>query len=419
MKHSKIFLAALLFSTSYGSLADEKNIDIWAWNINVPVLKKAAQEYEKQYPDVTVNILDIGRQDVYTKINVALQAKGKGLPDAFLVEDEYLAGFLANWPNAFADLSALGYDQYAGDFPQFKKAVTQIDGKFYAMPFDIGPVAVFYRPSYFKQSDVDPLSIETWDDYISAGKKINQATGAYMTITATDDDGFFRILMQQREVGYFDDKGNIDFNNPSVLESLTLIDDMEQQGILYTAGKGWDGFVQSITGSKIVAMPMGAWVAGTIESQAPDQSGDWRVMPLPKDHKGRRAANIGGSNFAIPAVGDNVDLAYDFMEFFTTNIANQVEAFKGGLYPSYLPIYKEPSFKEGVAFFGDQPIWADIAKTVPDIPGATYTIDYAIAREEGNKTVAEAITSDKNPSTILSNTAKRIKNQTGRKINKY
>ncbi|MFV0432297.1 MAG: ABC transporter substrate-binding protein [Alphaproteobacteria bacterium] len=419
MKTLKILSLSLLASTALVSHGDEKSIDVWAWNINVPVLEKVAEAYKQEHPDAVINISDIGRNDVYTKVNVGLQAKGKGLPDAILVEDEYLAGFLANWPNAFANLSELGYDQYANDFPEFKRNAVQVDGQFFATPFDIGPVAIFYRPSFFAKVGVDPASVKTWDDYIAAGKKIKEATGSYMTNVSTDDDALFRIFLQQNGGGYFDKDGNIDFNSPKALAALTLIDNMEKQGIIYTGAKGWDGFVQAIASSKIVALPQGAWVVGTIESQAPDSQGDWAVMPMPKSNADQKEANIGGSNFAIFSTSDNIQATYDFLSFFSANTANQEIAFKGGLYPSFTPVYKEDSFKAGVEFFGGQSVWTDVAKIVPNIADFTYTMDYSIAREEGYKIITEAITTDKEPSKILSDAAKRLANQTGRKINKY
>lgn len=418
MKITKLLCSAAILSTGWASYGAEA-IDIWAWNINVPVLEKVAEDYKKSNPDAMINISDIGREDVYTKVNVGLQAKGKGLPDAILVEDEYLAGFLANWPNGFADLSALGYDENADKFPDFKKAATQVNGKFYAMPFDIGPVVIFYRPSHFEKAGIEPSSIKTWDDYIAAGKKIKEATGAHMTNMSTDDDALFRILMQQNGVGYFDDEGNIDFNNPKTIEALTLIDNMENEGIIYTGAKGWDGFVQAITQSRIIALPQGAWLAGTITSQAVDTKGDWAVMPMPQNTDNQYSANIGGSNFAIFSTSDNINGAYDFMRFFTANVDSQTAAFEGGLYPSYLPVYKEAAFNEGVEFFGGQAIWADIAKIVPDVAHVSFTSDYALARDEGYKIVTEVITSDKEPKKILEDAAKRLANQTGRKINKY
>lgn len=417
MKYTKSVLTAIMLSTSLSSFAEA--IDIWAWNINVPVLEKAAELYKQDHPDAEINISDIGRLDVYTKVNIGLQANGKGLPDAFLVEDEFFAGFIANWPNAFVDLSALGYDQYANDFPEFKKTLTQADGKFYAMPFDIGPVGIFYRPSFFEKAGIDPASIQTWEDYLEAGKKIKETTGAFMHETRTDDDGFFRTIMRQAGVGYFDMEGNIDFNNPKVIEALTLVDKMNDAGILYTTGKGWDGFVQAIAQSKIIAIPSGAWLVGTIESQAPDTSGDWAVMPLPKDSEGNQSSNLGGSNFTLLASGDNIQETYDFMSFFTANVQNQTTAFQGGLYPSYMPVYNEASFNEGVEFFGGQAIWKDFAETVPGISFINFTMDHSIALDEGTKIVAEVLTTDKEPADILADAAKRLANQTGRKINKY
>ena len=46
------------------------------------------------------------------------------------------------------------------------------DGKVYAVPWDVGPCGVFYRRSIFEKYGIDPEKIETWEDYINAGKVI-------------------------------------------------------------------------------------------------------------------------------------------------------------------------------------------------------------------------------------------------------
>ena len=69
-----------------------KEVVAWAWNINVPVLKKAAAEYQKENPGFKLKVVDMGREDVYSKLTTGLQAGGKGLPDIVLVEDDRFQG---------------------------------------------------------------------------------------------------------------------------------------------------------------------------------------------------------------------------------------------------------------------------------------------------------------------------------------
>ncbi|UZW66302.1 hypothetical protein OC195_20895 [Priestia flexa] len=60
-----------------GSGSNGKEVVAWAWNINVPVLEKAAEEYQKENPDFKLKVVDMGREDVYSKLTTGLQAGGK------------------------------------------------------------------------------------------------------------------------------------------------------------------------------------------------------------------------------------------------------------------------------------------------------------------------------------------------------
>jgi lactose/L-arabinose transport system substrate-binding protein len=57
-------------------------------------------------------------------------------------------------------------------FPDFKRTELEVGDAAYAMPWDSGPVAVFYRRDFYEKAGVDPAKIKTWDDFIAAGKKV-------------------------------------------------------------------------------------------------------------------------------------------------------------------------------------------------------------------------------------------------------
>ena len=52
-----------------------------------------------------------------------------------------------------------------------------MNGHVYAIPWDIGPCAVYYRRSIFRKYGIDPGKIETWSDYIAAGRMIVRESG--------------------------------------------------------------------------------------------------------------------------------------------------------------------------------------------------------------------------------------------------
>lgn len=400
--------------------ADAKDLSVWAWNINVPVLNDAAKAYQKQNPDTKISVTDLGRLDVYTKLTTGFQAGGAGLPDISLIEDDRLQAYLGAFRSQFADLSAMGFDSDLNSkFPAYKKDAVSKDGKAYAFPFDSGPAMIFYRRDIFEAAGVDPASIKTWDDFLEAGKKVKASSGSSMFNISSDDDGPFRVMMNQAGVYYFDQAGDIDFMNPTVISILTKLKEFNDNGIIYTGARGWDGFVQAITNENIVAIPAGGWLAGTIKGQVPDTAGKWAVMELPVSEGMVAAANQGGSNLALLSSSDSLTSGYNYLKFFTTENSMQKLAFENGLFPSLLTISSEPSFQAADSFFSNETIWTMMSKTLTNIRKVNYTNDYPIAQEEILKAYAEVIFNGADPATELAASAQRLASRTGRKVKQY
>ncbi|RSK26766.1 sugar ABC transporter substrate-binding protein [Bacillus sp. HMF5848] len=392
----------------------------WAWNVNVGALNEAAEKFKEENPNVELKVEDIGRLDVYDKLSTGLAAGGVGLPDIVLVEDDRIHGYVEAFPKGFLNLSDMGFDKHDGVFPSFKKDLTSVDGKFFAMPFDAGPTGVFYRRDLFEQAGVNPDSIETWDDYLEAGKKIKAATGVYMApMDMFKDDATFRMMLNQLGIFYFDQDGNIDFNNPKAIQAMETIKKFHEADLIKNTD-GWNGVVSATVDGSVATIPFGAWYYGTIIDQAKDSNGNWGVFLLPAFEKGgNRAANLGGSSWMIPASTKNKDEAYAFLEYFSTTTDIQLMAMeKYGLFPSLNTAYDSDVFKGDVEFFGGQKIWQLFADEMKDIPTATFTNDYAIGLDEAVKAQAD-IFNGKDPKSALSEAAERLSDRTERKVNSY
>lgn len=399
---------------------DAVELTAWAWNVNVGALNEAIAMYQKDHPHVSLKVEDIGRLDVYDKLSTGLAAGGAGLPDIVLVEDDRIHGYLDAFPNGFANLSELGFDEYAHLFPDFKKGLTSLDGVFYAFPFDSGPTGMFYRRDLFEQAGVDPEAIETWDDFFAAAQDIKKATGAYaFPADKFKDDANFRMMMNQLGVYYFDENGNIDFNNPKVVQALSMLKKFGDADLVKDVN-GWDGTVSATIDGSVATIPFGAWYYGTIIDQAKDTEGKWGVFLLPAFEKGgNRAANLGGSSWMIPASSKNKEEAYKFMLYFSTTPEVQIMAMeKYGLFPSLSTAYDSPLFESEVPFFGGQKIWQLFTDEMPDIPTPYYTKDYAIAMDEAVKAQAD-IFNGRDPAEALAEAAERLAGRTGREVNRY
>ncbi|QYR21462.1 sugar ABC transporter substrate-binding protein [Paenibacillus sp. sptzw28] len=399
--------------------ADQKvQLTAWAWNVNVGALNSALELYKKDHPNVDLKVEDIGRLDVYDKLSTGLAAGGAGLPDIVLVEDDRIQGYLDAFPKGFLNLSDKGFDSKADQFPAFKKELASKDGKFYAFPFDAGPTGMFYRRDIFEKAGVNPDTIETWDQFIEAGKTIKQKTGSFaLPADKFKDDALFRMMMNEQGVFYFDKDGNIDFNNPKVVKALETIKAMGDAGLVKDVN-GWDGTVSATVDGSVATIPFGAWYYGTITDQAKDTSGKWGVFQLPAfEAGGNRAANLGGSSWMIPSSSKNADAAYAFAEYFaTTDAVQEIAMDKHGLFPSLQSVYSSKLFTSDVAFFGNQKIWQLFSDEMKNIPTPYYTKDYALGLDEAVKAQADAF-NGKNPADALKEAAKRLADRTKRTVN--
>lgn len=393
------------------SKGDGKTLTAWAWNINIPVLEKAEEEFAKEHPGFTLKITEIGTPDVYKKITTSLQAGGKGLPDIMLVEDDRVQGYLNSFPKAFMNVTEKGFDKQEEKFPDFKKELLSVDGNMYGFPFDAGPTGIFYRADLFKEAGIDANTIETWDDFVEAGKILKKKTGVALTgIDVNGDDGIYRAMLNQQGTFYFDKEGNIDLTSDASKNAMNVIKKITDAD-LNNSITGWDGWISALANGKVATAPSGGWLTGSLIQQAPDLEGKWGVIQLPAmEAGGNRAANWGGSNYMISANSPNADLAYDFMEYFSTSDEVQQSAMDGGLFPSLNTLYGSETFKAPVSYFGGQKIWTLFADEMADIPYANYSHNYAVGRDEATKALSQ-ISSGTDVDKALKEAAGRLDNR--------
>ena len=156
--------AALTLLTNFSAstaFAQSTEIRNWSWNIAASSLKTTAAEYMKQHPDVKIIVEDYGNAQVFDKTLAGCAAGGVGLPDIVTIQNGDAESFWSQFPDCFTDLKALGYTpEVQAKFPQLKKTELEVGDKAYAMPWDTGPVVMFYRRDLYEKAGVDPATME-------------------------------------------------------------------------------------------------------------------------------------------------------------------------------------------------------------------------------------------------------------------
>lgn len=353
--------------------SDEKVISVWSWDVALMWLKEAAEEYQKDHPDVKFEFEEMGTDQIYKKLSTSL-ATGNGIADIVQIEGEVLAGYADKFPEGFLDMSDVVDEK---DFLPAKIAEVSYKDKIHAFPWDAGPEGLFYRTDYFEQAGVKAEDIKTWDDLIEAGKKIEAKcktpSGDPVKMIPVDPkkSTIYSLLRSQLGIGVFDEEGNPIVDDERSIQAMKKAKEIYDSGVTLDYN-GWDEYEQTVVNESVACIPEAVWMIGTIKDKGPQTEGKWGVIDLPMIEGGQYSCSNGGSDLTVNAKTEYPDEAKDFIKFAMTDVDLQASAFeKYGLYPSYIPSYENELFQKGDAFFGEENIYnvfIENGKKVAEIP---------------------------------------------------
>lgn len=396
----------------------ETEITVWAWNVAAKALVESAKSFNEKYPKIKVNVQEYGlAQNVYERYSVILSS-GVGVPDIIQIESDYVQTFAETYPQYFFDMN--GYIDIEGKVDPSKISTSyDSEGKLVSIPWDSGPVVMFYREDLFNQAGIDINSIITFEDYISAGKKLKERF-PNITMTGlpfTQDENLFRCLLVANKSYYLNNKGEITVASSKAIETLQMIKRLIDEGVAKNT-INWDGGIVANKNGELASWIMGGWWGGTIKDQMPEMKGKWKIAPIPAFPDGARASSSGGAGLSITASEPiKQAAALEFIKESLMNVDNQLMMYeKYSLFPSYLPTYDDERFLKSDDYFGDDfnKILADVTKEIPNVIYASK--DFAEIKNTVVSVYEDVLNNNRDIKTALEQAASQISGATGRKI---
>jgi lactose/L-arabinose transport system substrate-binding protein len=350
-------------------------VDIWGWNIAGASLSSLAPEFEARRPDVNIDVTISGTA-MQSRFLLSM-ASGRGAPDIMQLQERE-AGKYTN-TGRLAEFTSWAA-KHEKDFPASFWKSCLFEGKVYAIPWDIGPCAVFYKRWIFDQYGIDPQTIETWDDFLAAGKTMYEKSNGTVRLMPLASNALkdpFQMLILQNGGGVFDDEGRIIFDNPRNRDALELLRKLLDSGICSPISSS-EELLQSYNGDIVAAYPGAAWLMANMKESAASRSGEWGVFRLPAfGPGGLRTSNHGGSVCIVPAQSDVVEPAGAFLEYAMCTVDAQLKQYNDwGLFPAYLPVHSDPRFNTPDPFFGNQIVTAVFAKDFDQLKPLIRTSDW-------------------------------------------
>ena len=372
-------LCMLLSLCSFAAAEADKKLTIWTWDptFNIAAMKVAKEMYQKEHPEVEIDIQEVLSEDIETKVITAASAGDLStLPDILLVQDNSFQKFATNYPEVYADLTDL-YDYT--DFAPAKVAYSTLNGRHFGIPFDAGTAIATYRTDYLAEAGytIADLTDIDWDRFLEIGRDVKAKTGRPMLSGQAGALDTVLMMLQSCGSSMFTEEGSVNLkNNEELKEVLGYYSTMVKEGIFIEVNT-WDEYIGTLSNASVVGTINGCWILGTILS-LDSQKGLWDLTNMPKLVKAENATNYsnnGGSSWAV-INGKDVELAVDFMKVYrNVDFYNTILPTTSAI-ATWAPAKEAPAYTAPNEFYNNQPIFATIVEYTGKVPanitGAYY-----------------------------------------------
>lgn len=344
------------------------------------VMRTVVPDFNALYPNVNVKLVGV---DVGTKLPPAL-ASGSGLPDGSFYEDNNIGA----QADHLYDLTSL-MAKYRADTVGFKLDVATYDKRLVGVPWDTDPGLLYYNNNVLDGAGVDPASLTTYDQLLTAASAIKSRNAKALPIPLEQDPTlsmlwFNMFLNQQQGHGLVDSSGKLALDSAASRKTLEWIRAVADEGLGARQKFASTAQVAMLDNGTLSLMPWAVWFIFLPQSGLKKTVGQWRMANLPAwTEGGARSGVMGGSSFVIPAKAKNPELAWLFYEFACYNPKGYGRMFSANtVYPSGLNTVV-PSVKSALdpakplvkplSQLGGQDNWAVTTKAALDIPSG-YTM---------------------------------------------
>jgi len=372
-------------------LAEGGELLVWAWE---PTLKQVVEDFEAEYPNVNIELSNVGTgNDHYVALQNAISA-GAGVPDIAQVEYHALPQFTIT--DSLADLTPYGAGDLGRTFsPGTWDAVTGGTDAVHALPMDSGPMALFYNHRVFDEAGVEVPT--TWEEFADAAQAI-QDHDPDTYITADNGISTFTTSMIWQAGGHpFAVDGTtvtVDLADEGTTRFASMWQPLVDQGLVADISDWSDEWFQGLSDGAIAALVTGAWMPANLTTGAAAASGDWRVARMPQWTGGaNQTAELGGSSLAVTQASQNQELAYEFLKY--ANIGDGVATrLDAGAFPATMRDLTDPTFlAQEPEYFGGQQINRILANSATHVlPGFQYLPYQVHANSIYPDTVGQAYT---------------------------
>lgn len=369
-------------------------LTFWTW---VPDIQNEVALFEKKYPQIKVEPVDVGSGAHYPKMRAAIQS-GKGAPDVSQIEYQYLSSFTLG--GNLLDIGPYGGAAIKDLYPDWIWSQVSKGGQVFAVPQDVGPMGWLYRKDLIEKAGIEPPT--TWDAYGAAAETYRSANPkSYLSNMAPNGSGELLGFIWQaggRPFAFDGDKTvTVDLASEPAMRVIKFWQELLAAGLISVDPSFTDTWYQGLGNGKYASWLTAAWGPVQLQGTAKKTSGQWRASPLPQWDAGASVAgNWGGSTSAVLKGSQNPIAAAQLALWLNTSQDSALKmATEQFLFPASNEILKDSTFADQEStFFGGQKVnalFSEISQTVsPDFAWLPFMdFVYSNFTETLGKSIAE------------------------------
>lgn len=336
------------------SPADYKGeVTLWAWG---DFESKVIPEFNKEYPNIKVNVVVVPNADYGKKLQTAIASKGD-MPDIALLEVSGRGQFMSL--DAWENLELPPYNVNRADIVDFAIPLDSNEkGEIVTLQEDATMAGIAYKRDLAKQylGTDDPDAVEkmfsNWDDFIAKGKEVYEKSGGKVTLMDGILEGGFKLVSgEYTEPFVKDGKLNLESTFLPTYQTLEKMVASNTVGKYETWSAPWNA---SFTSGTAIMYACPTWfVPFGIKPNDKNGNGNYGLIRAPIG-----GYSWGGTSMSIPKDAKNKELAWQFVKWVTMSEGGAT-AFKNlnSTATLYKPMFeKEGFYSDADPYFGGQDI---------------------------------------------------------------
>lgn len=326
-KQKKIVIAVtagLLVSFGTQLSAQELRVQCYSDGNECEVTGDIAKRFEAANAGIKVVIDKVPYKAVLEQLPVQLAA-GEG-PDVARVTD--LGGlnkyYLDLTPYLSADRAKYWQDNFSSTLAWFRSPEEKVSGKgIYGLMSQLTVTGGFVNKTLFEQANVPmPPATATWDDWMTAAKKVADATKTPFAMAMDRSGHRFAPLAVAYGAKIFDDKGKLVIDDGYKTAAKKFVD-WNKAGLMPkevwggVGGSQYRDAFEEFANGRVVMYYSGSWQISRMDKQV-SKNFDWAVAPAPCG-PAACTAMPGGAAFVALKRTKNPAAAAKLLDFLATD----------------------------------------------------------------------------------------------------